>query len=49
MKCISCDKDISINAQICPYCHRDTTLAPAQYIFNIVADRGIVLQGAGAS
>ena len=24
---------------------RSTTLAPAQYVFNIVADRGIVLQG----
>ena len=24
---------------------RSTALAPAQYLFNIVADRGIVLQG----
>lgn len=25
MQCISCGKGISINAKICPYCHRDTT------------------------
>lgn len=25
MKCISCVKEIPINAKICPYCQRDTT------------------------
>lgn len=25
MRCISCGKEISINAKICPFCQRDTT------------------------
>lgn len=24
MQCISCGKDISAAAKVCPYCHRDT-------------------------